>query len=268
MYVASGDGSPPPEGPHGPVVFGIPPLPDERAGPGTPGVAAGAGTDEPTPDDGAEAEPAPAPARRSAAERAREIFSRKDEPKKRGRRTGRARISLETLAGAGWSGLTAIITRLGGPQFAPVAAIMAFEEPVAGMILDETIEGTPVDRPAQAIARLMESGTDAALLIGPPVVVGGVCAGLIPYPVGRAMLAQMLKSWVVMAGPKLRQVAEREQTFAAEMAQMAMPGPDGEPVPATLDDIIETIFAAGPPPEDGEAAEHAAAANGQHAPAG
>jgi hypothetical protein len=247
------------------TVFGLPPAAlHDSAGPGgsspealsAPAAGPGAADDIP-------AEEAPQPPRRSLAERFKSRKT-KDTKEPRKGRARRSRLSLETYAGAAWSGAAAIVARLGGPKLAPVSAIMAWEEPVAGMVLDEAIRGTFIDPPLQALARFAESGTDAALLLGPPVIVGGVCAGICPYPVGRAMLGQILKNYVVMAGPRIREIAEREAEFAREMEQMTMPGPDGEPVPVSLDQIMDMIFAAGQVPDEGDAY---AAANGQYSAA-
>lgn len=229
-------------GPAGPVVFSVPIV----AAP-----SAGEGDGEPTAAGPAAEQPPQAPGRPGLRERVRRARRPRDSEPGAGRKRApgrpRKRVSWENLAGALWAGVARGVAYAGGERMAPVANLMAFEAPVAGLVLEDAVRGTVVDRAVQPVLRVIEGGTDASYLLGGPLVVGGVCAGVIPYPVGRVMLAQVLKGYIVMAGPRLREVREREERFAAEMAAMggefAVPGPDGQLHPMTLDDIIDSVFA-------------------------
>lgn len=171
----------------------------------------------------------------------------------------RRRVTLETLGGLVWAGAAQLCARNG--RFLPVASIMAYQAPVAGMVVEDSLKNTVADAVLQPVARLVESGSTLGSLLGPPALVGLVCARPEAYPLARPLLEIAMKEWVITAGPKLRQLKAREEKFAAEMAAMA--GEDGEEgefdINAILDEIFKPLFEA--------AAAAQAQAQGQAAPA-
>lgn len=231
----------PPEGqeagPGGPVVFGPPPPPSSES-------TAGEGPREQPPQ----------PPRKSPAERARELLARSREPERKRPGPKRKRVTLENLGGALWGIGAKIVTAL-GEQYLPVSRMMTFESPVAGMVVEDLARGTVVDRMLQPLARLMESGSEGAALIGLPLAAGIVGRYPQSYPAVRPVMAGMMRSYITVAGPKLRELRLREERFAKEMeawsAEFGM----------TIDDILDSVFA---PSE--EVLAHAAA-NGSAAPA-
>ena len=174
------------------------------------------------------------PPRRSRREQLTERFRRRPAPARAGRRR---RVTLETLGGLVWAGAAQLITRGQGGRFLPVANVMAFQSPVAGLVLEDTLKNTIADTALQPIARLVESGSTAGALVGPPALVALVCARPELYPVARPLLAASIKEWIIVAGPKLRELRRREEKFQAEMAEL------GEEFDMDIDQMIDQIFA-------------------------
>lgn len=239
-----------------PVVFGIPPqpaAPDDGDGPGpSPSPTPGSDQAGPAPEPTGELPPQPPP-RAGAAERARRAWrTRREQAPRRGGPARRRRVTLETLGSLAWGGL-ARLTEFAGPRYVPVMKMMAFEAPVAGMVVDEVVpHGSLVDRALQPVARLVEGGSAGAALIAPPLLTALACRRPDMMPVIRPMLKSALKEWVITAGPQLRRLREREAKFAAEMATF------GEEYGITIDQLLDEIFA--PVPSEQEMAR--AAANG------
>jgi len=165
----------------------------------------------------------------------------------------RRRVTLETLGGLVWGGVARLVASAADGKYAPVAACMAFQAPVAGLVAEDALKNTVADTVLQPFARLIESGSAAGALVGPPALVALVCARPELYPVARPLLEGAMKEWIVVAGPKLRELRRREEKFAAEMAEM------GEEFPMGIGEMIDAIFAPmmGPP-----AAPEQASANG------
>lgn len=195
------------------------------------------------------------PPRRSAAEQLRERFRRRPAPARPARRR---RVTLENLGGLAWAGAAQLAARFAEGRFAPVAICMSFQAPVVGLVAEDALKNTPADRVLQVPARLIEAGSDAGALLGPPALVALVCARPEMYPVARPLLAAAMKQWIIVAGPKLRELRRREEKFKEEMEQLGeeyegfgieemidaifapmMPGPDamrsGPPGPETPD---------------------------------
>lgn len=190
------------------------------------------------------------PPRKPPLERARELIAGKRE-RPRGR--ARRRVSLENLGSMLWGGLSKLVTAA-GTEYVPVARMMAFQAPVAGAVLEDVTRGTAADRIVQPVARLVESGGAAGALIGPPLLVGLVCRRPDLYPVARPMITSAMRQWVIVAGPKLREMRRREEKFAEEMAEFSAEF-DG----LTIDQLLDEVFR---PPEEMMQEMARAAANG------
>lgn len=154
----------------------------------------------------------------------------------------RRRVSLELFGGLVWTGGAQLAARRG--RFLPVANIMALQAPVAGLVADDALKNTAADALLQPIARALEAGGTVGSLLGPPALVGLVCARPELYPVARPMLVMAMKEWIITAGPKLRELKRREEKFAAEMAELSGEGEDGENEYAmSIDDMLDMVFA-------------------------
>jgi hypothetical protein len=195
---------------------------------------------EKTPDVPPAERPPRAPGRRRLADRARAAL--KGPEKAPAGRAGkdkapRRRVSLETLGGLAWSAVGGMLAQLGGQQYAPVTMMMAFQAPVAGGVIEDLARGTIVDKIAQPVARLTQSGGAAGALIGAPLATALVCRFPHLYPKIRPGLARLMQEWVIVAGPKLREMKRREEKFAEEM------GAFSEEFGMTVDQMLDTIFA-------------------------
>lgn len=214
----------------------------------------------------AAAEPAPkeeTPPQRKpkekAADRARRFWDRRGKPEEDGGkpqrpRAQRKRVSLETLGGLVWAGV-ARLTAFAGETYAPVTKMMSFQAPVAGAVIEDLAKGTIADRIAQPIARLTESGGAVGALVGAPVLTAVVCRQPSLYPQARPMLMAAMKEWVIVAGPKIREMKRREEKFAEEMGEFQAE------FGVTAEELLDMVFAdlVSPVPAD------LAAANGSPA---
>lgn len=148
------------------------------------------------------------------------------------KRTGR-RVSLEDGGGIVWTVLANVV---GGAGLIPAARVMAFQAPVAGVVLDDALKGTFVDKALQPIARAADKGGDVGALILPPLLVGLIQKRPELYPQMYPVLRELMCRWYEVAGPALRKKQEREAKRTEEMG-----GVD-------IDALIAALFA----PEPGE----------------
>lgn len=160
----------------------------------------------------AESERAPDVSRDSPTRRAREAFTRA-----RGRQTRRtkkaktvhARVAVDRLIARGWE----MMARAVQPVNLPVARVLHMQAPIAGLILEDEIKGTLVDRVLQPIARTEKRGETIFALVGPPVLVGLLTSRPQLAPVVIPMLKESLAVWLDIAGPKMEVQAVRAKEF-------------------------------------------------------
>lgn len=174
--------------------------------------------DEETPVDGApedtdNAERPPAIVKPTAVDRVRSLAERakKNTPAKPVSRAARlkARVSVEKVISSGWALAASVVSNL-NPA---VAGVLAMQAPVAGMILEDKVKGTLVDRVLQPVARAADGGNVAMALVGPPLLVQALSMQPHRAPQIIPLLRQALRSWVVVAGDKLQAVQEENQRF-------------------------------------------------------
>jgi hypothetical protein len=134
------------------------------------------------------------------------------------------------LIGAVW-GFAAQVLQ---PINMPVAKVLAVQAPVAGMVLEDALKNTVVDRLLQPLAGVQIGGEIALALIGPPLLVGALTAKPEMAPVLVPLLRRALRSWIDVAGPKLEEVAKTEQKFEEQYG-------------SRIDDMIEFFLT--PPPD-------------------
>jgi hypothetical protein len=93
------------------------------------------------------------------------------------------------------------------------------EAPVAGMILDEKIRGTLVDKVLQPLARTEDSGKSVAALVAPPLLV----LALEKRPDQADKIFPLLRKSLIwhaeIAGPKIEQRMEREREIEEKYGQ-------------------------------------------------
>lgn len=160
------------------------------------------------------------------------------------------RAPLDSLVSAVWTVGAHVVGR--NPQMTPVARCIATQAPAAGMVLDDALKGTVVDRALQPLARAGKKGEAVAAIIGPPVIVAAITMQPELYPVLKPVLREMMASYVILAGPKIRAAQKREEKLLEEL------GGDM----SSLDAMIDSFFAPlqGYHPEETDAAYAPAAA--------
>lgn len=142
----------------------------------------------------------------------------------------RPRSSVEKLIGTAWQ----MLAQVAQPINLPVARVLDMQAPVAGMILEDAVKNTVVDRILQPIARVEAGGEVAFALMGPPLIVGALTARPAMAPVLVPMLRASLRTWIDVAGPKLEAVEKKEAEFEERYG-------------ARIDTMIQYFLS--PPPE-------------------
>ena len=164
------------------------------------------------------------------------------------------RVSTEDLLGAAWRGAAKLLTPL-----PPLQRTLRMQAPVAGMLLDDIVQGTVVDPFLQPLARLASQGKTVQALAGPPVFVSAImvhqmqCAAAEPpaepNPLFMAIAVEGLRgslmAWMDVAGPKFDLAMQREAEFEEKYGQR-------------VDDMIALIFAPPASSEQESEAEEAA----------
>jgi len=150
------------------------------------------------------------------------------------------RIPVDRLVTMGWEGLG----RLFATVSPPTGRLMQYQAPVAGLVLEDVIRDTVVDRVMQPIARAEEKGKKIAALAGPPLIVLAIeRAQALPddqRQMREAILVPMLREslvlWHDVAGDKIEEQLARAERRA--------------PAYEFADKLIADIFA---PPQAGSA---------------
>jgi hypothetical protein len=125
------------------------------------------------------------------------------------------RLPLETWAGRLWKGLAYVA----GAGNTPTSRCLNMQAPVAGIILDDMIKGTAIDRLAQPLARMGEGGKNVAALVGLPLLVAATERQPQLYPYTRPLMAEAATEWVLIAGPAMRKAKQRAEAVAKELAE-------------------------------------------------
>lgn len=197
------------------------------------------------------------PRPRSARQRAgrgalRLLAGTRDDDQAKGKKSTGAkrkppRVSLEKLAGRMWEGLGRVL----GSMSPATGNCMQIQAPVAGMILEDVVAGTLIDRPLQPLARAEVKAEKAAALFLPPLCVLGIEHAQTLDPkeaaIRTALLMPVLREglglWIDVAGDKVEAAAERKREWAekrrlvdemvaAIFAQPVATVEQEEPVPA------------------------------------
>jgi hypothetical protein len=157
------------------------------------------------------------------------------------------RVSLESLASGAWSMLGQMAASRG---LVPTGRALEMQAPVAGMILEDTLRGTVIDRIAQPLARGGDSAKELWALLGPPVLV--TVATLKPemQPVVIPRLRSAMREWAIIAGPRIKAREKRERRAMEQL------GVDETGLDDLVDGWIAALFMPLPDADD-EAADGA-----------
>jgi hypothetical protein len=181
------------------------------------------------------------------ARRKRRIWERQTsplQPKQPGRAKNVKRVPLEAWGSRAWAGLAYVM----GAGATPTSRVLNMQAPVAGIIVDDMIKGTVVDKVLQPLARFGEGAGQAFALAGPPLLVGLLERQPGMYPVLRPVLAEAMTEWVLVAGPAMRKAKARAENVARELGEFefdesdldAFTSPAVNPV---IGKMIDAIFA-------------------------
>lgn len=155
---------------------------------------------------------------------------RKAGPAKPRRQSARKpRVSVDKVIAGGWRALARIV-QLAGPTMAPVSRVLVLQSPVIGLLLEDAVKNTAIDRALQPLARAQNGSDLAFALIGPPLATAAIVQRPDMYPVLRPVLRYSLMSWIRVAGPKLEVIAEEEADFEERYGKR-------------VDEMLDAIFA-------------------------
>jgi len=133
-------------------------------------------------------------------------------------RPGHKRVSIENVLSTGWAFGAMALAR--SPQAIPVARIMDMQAPVAGIIGEELLKGTVVDRLLQPLARGGRKAEIGVALAGPPLLVGIMTAQPRLFPVLRPMLKMTMMSWMEVSEPAMKTVEKRAAQWAEKFGDV------------------------------------------------
>lgn len=154
----------------------------------------------------------------------------------RGKKPSKPRVPVDRLISKVWQGLAQMMQ----PINLPVARVLDVQAPVAGLLLEDIVRNTVVDRVLQPVARIEQGGEMAFALIGPPLLVAAIQAKPEMHVFLVPMLKESLRTWIDVAGPKLEEISKRDEAFQEKYG-------------TRIDDMISMFFA--PSPDQTEAAE-------------
>ena len=124
------------------------------------------------------------------------------------------RVSIENIVSSGWAlGAMALARQ---PTALPVARVLDWQAPVAGVIVEDVAKGTLLDRVLQPLARGGEKAEKAMALAGPPLLVGIITANPSWAPALRPLLKMSMMSWFQLASPAMDKVQKRAAKFNEE----------------------------------------------------
>jgi hypothetical protein len=217
-------------------------LPDEDDAP-APGSGAPSTAPSPEPASPRREEVRPQGKKVSAAERFRQRTQTTRKP-------NRKRVSVETIGGFIWNMGAMLVSQV--PSMVPAGRAMALQADTSGVIIEDIVRGTVVDRLLQPLARGGESAEKTFGLLGLPVLTMLVCANPGLYE----PLKPAMKMALMVGAHDRADAAKKLQRRAESMADDF--GADA----ATLDAVIESLFSFPVPSEDEEEAIRRASGNG------
>jgi hypothetical protein len=153
------------------------------------------------------------------------------------------RVSLEDVAAGAWGLLGHAAQSYG---LVPTGRALVMQAPVAGMILEDTLKGTIVDRIAQPLARGGESAKELSALFGVPALVTLVTVRPEAAEMALPILKRLMRDWAILAGPKIKAREKREKKALEAL------GVDDRGLDEMVDGWIAAMFHPGEIPEDGD----------------
>lgn len=119
------------------------------------------------------------------------------------------RVSIEGILTGAYGAGAAIV----GKVNPAVGFIMGVQAPVAGMLMEDSVKGTAVDKLLQPLAKNADRARVGRALLGPPVLVAAIQAQPDKAPFLIPILRKMLADYIDLAGPKIVEIQKREAQF-------------------------------------------------------
>lgn len=154
----------------------------------------------------------------------RRVPWRNGKGRKRARKPARPRVPVDEFLAVAWRGLAGFARPLPA-----TSRLLKIQAPVAGMVLEDMVRHTAIDRLLQPLARVQGAGEALFALAGPPLLITAIQLQPDSIPFVMPMLRESLLAWVRVAGPKMAQALKREQEFEDEFGQ-------------TVDDLIAFLM--------------------------
>lgn len=129
--------------------------------------------------------------------------------------SSKPRVSVEGLISGAWQ----LFAQIARPINTPVAKVLNMQAPVAGMLLEDTIKDTVVDKILQPFARVGKGGETLFALMGPPALVAALTTKPELAPAIIPMLRRSLMLWMQIAGPKIEEMKKKEEEFTREYGE-------------------------------------------------
>lgn len=134
------------------------------------------------------------------------------------------RVPVDRLIERGWE----VLARVAAPVSPAVSRCLQLQSPVAGLILEDVVKETAVDRALQPIARAEEKAEKVIALVVPPVIVGALEAArglpddqrMMRQAILIPILRESMVLWVKVAGDKVQEKAQRDADLAPIYAQV------------------------------------------------
>lgn len=122
------------------------------------------------------------------------------------------RVPVDRFISRGWQ----FIAQAMQPISMPTARVLDVQAPVAGLVLEDVIKGTVVDKILQPLARTEQAGEVVFALLGPPAIVAAIHRRPEAAPFLIPFLKEALRSWIDVAGDKVQIAKERDEKFEQE----------------------------------------------------
>jgi hypothetical protein len=154
------------------------------------------------------------------ADRVRETKERIKPPARTRRKAAvkkpaKPRVSIERAVSFGWGFFGAVVSRL-SPG---VGYMMETQAPVAGMIMEDSLKGTIVDKVMQPLARGRDMGVVLGALCGPPMFTLALQARPDKANLIVPALRESLMMWMEVAGDKVEEVREKNEEYENKYGQ-------------------------------------------------
>jgi hypothetical protein len=146
----------------------------------------------------------------------------------------RGRASTERLVSGVWTQLARLADNVGA---VPTARVLRLQAPVAGVVLDAELRGTPVDGVLQPFAKLVNKGSKVGSLLALPILVQLVTVNPHLYEQLEPYMEDCVYSYLEIAGPamerKQKQMQKREEQTGINardfLRTIFAPVPEGVP---------------------------------------